>query len=405
MSTSRFLSQTLSALLFLAHIASVESVLQSLLLDVTLSDNEDQAVTTTMRAAQAFYGTLPDMDRAKNPTLVLTTSSEDNNFYLCDDTSSSESLPKNSIIMVPRGLCTFEKKSLHAQRLGAKAVLVYGALEGRYSLNTTAHVNDTNYEYTTDDIVFPADKEDYDCDFGKALLPADRFSFDPLPYNKDQNNPLLKGDDSLCMQKSKDGLENCPSKACLLTGKKEQGKLEACCAWDLPIWLYFDPAVEENVNIPSAYITMEQASELKGYLKQNSKVEVVLYSRWRPSFNVSSILIWALGVAVAALAAYLTAGDYRELTRKTIRSQQRRGQEANGSQASQPPRRQEATRPPDDVLELTAAHALVFIVMASTTLLVLFYFKIYGIVKIFYALVSYWCEIGVLDEVKFSPAL
>jgi signal peptide peptidase-like protein 2B len=55
--------------------------------------------------------------------------------------------------------------------------------------------------------------------------------------------------------------------------------------------------------------------------------------------------------------------------------------------------------PSEEVLELTAAHAAGFVIMASTSLLVLFYFKIYGIVKVFYAM---GCSIA-MAQVIFVP--
>ena len=63
---------------------------------------------------------------------------------------------------------------------------------------------------------------------------------DPLPYNAKQDDPLLRGPESLCYKNAPDHLESCPSQACLLAGaKSDDGKnmMEACCAWDLHIWL------------------------------------------------------------------------------------------------------------------------------------------------------------------------
>jgi signal peptide peptidase-like 2B len=222
-------------------------------------------------------------------------------------------------------------------------------------------------------------------------------------------------------------LQNCPSQACLLTGNKvggnpqeaeeeeeEQGKgveekMEACCAWDFHIWLYNDvtafnaTTTQKTVTIPAVYVTMQQGQQLlkdlATYSRTDSFFTVTIYGRWRPSWNPSSMLIWALGVTIAALAAYQSAQDYHSHIAKTLRRQAARmasssGNEANRRRRNSSSAQQQPQQPPrsassshgEQSLELTAAHAVGFIIMASTSLLVLFYFKIYGIVKVMYAL-------------------
>jgi hypothetical protein len=394
----------------LSHLWSVDAVLQTLALDVTLSNGppSDQA-SFTMMASQALFPKPPDMNPHRNPSLVLATAPEDDALLCNSDTASSPlAFSSNSdsiIMMVPRGSCTFERKVYNAQhRYGAKAVLIYGNLASRYSLNTTGHQNDTNHEYNYTDIVWPANLLDYDCSKGQVMIPTSTVSFDPLPYNAAQNDPLLSGDDdssntNYCLFADSDtdgGIlsSSCPSKACLLTGNSTpDGHMQACCAWDLSIWLYNDPDIQLDVpiEIPSAYITMSQAADLLRLLQQHETVQVVMYARWRPWLNLSSLLIWALGVAVAAIASYLTASDYRNMTAALLRRAERRAQNA----ARRPTTEQRQQQPsiprplPDETLELTAAHALGFLVMASASLLVLFYFKIYNVVKVFYALVCF----------------
>ena len=69
-------------------------------------------------------------------------------------------------------------KALSAQRLGNSAIIIYGSLSSRYSLNYTnssTSANDaktrTNY-YTNKDVIWPLNKYDYDCTYGRALLPT-----------------------------------------------------------------------------------------------------------------------------------------------------------------------------------------------------------------------------------------
>jgi beta-lactamase regulating signal transducer with metallopeptidase domain len=72
-----------------------------------------------------------------------------------------------------------------------------------------------------------------------------------------------------------------------------------------------------TVDIPSAYLTMEQGQRLLHDLQHtsqssNTDVFIVLYERDRPTTNLSLLMIWALGVFVATLAAYLSADEYRD---------------------------------------------------------------------------------------------
>lgn len=108
----------------------------------------------------------------------------------------------NRAMLVPRGSCTFERKALSAQRLGATAVILYGALDSRYALNKTIlGPNATDAErkaaedrtYTIDDVLWPGDKYDYDCSYGRAHVPTSLLSFDPLPYNGRYNDARLTG--------------------------------------------------------------------------------------------------------------------------------------------------------------------------------------------------------------------
>jgi hypothetical protein len=105
------------------------------------------------------------------------------------------------------------------------------------------------------------------------------------------------------------------------------------------------------------------------------------------------MLIWALGVFVAAVAAYSSASDIRSMTRslkRRIESRGDRGSEIPKGDAGSGDEQEESaslmaapqspvraySQPAEETLELGAEHALGFIVMASSGLLVLFFFKV-----------------------------
>jgi hypothetical protein len=379
-----------SALLLLL-LPQSDAVLPTAQLDIRPSKGQPYSLYTS----QASFGPLPPMSASNNPSRIVTLPPE-SNALLCDNITSviSGSSSAKTIMLVPRGECTFEVKAQNAQLLGAGAILIYGTLASRYSVNKTNHEDEKYPSYELSDIMYPQASYDYDCQKGRAEVPAPDIRFKPLPYNADHNDPILTGDtdDNLCKLYSPTQLRNCPSKMCLITGNygknDDESKLEVCCAWDLHVWLYKDTTVNTIITIPASYLTMEQGLQLLNDV-QAGNVQAVLYSRYRPDYNFSSLLIWALGVFVAALAAYLSAGDYhRKIERVLHRAQVRASSSSNEPRRSRPTSSLEQTTPlpmQEDTLELTPMHALGFIIMASAGLFILFFFKIYSFVKVMYA--------------------
>lgn len=404
------------SLLLLAALlpSSVTGIMQTGSVDVSLRDGS----TYTLLSSQASFGEVTAEGASSNKAHRLVMPPNDNQL-LCQNITASQQKQaslEGSTILVPRGVCSFEFKAWIAQQLGASAIIVYGALASRYALNETKYINQTNPDYTVDDIVYPKDLYDYDCSKGIASIPASSIQMEPLPYNAAVNDPVLSGNSpaNLCQANSEDHLDQCASKACLLTGKTEGDTMQACCAWDLHIWLYNDPKVGQvaDVSIPATYVTLEQAQRLMDDYEADSQIYVTIYSRTRPNYNYSSIIIWMLGVFVAALAAHFSADDYHRIIRKVQRKQERRAKRdanANGEQSTantsgeeQAVATNESSSPPvhmEESLELNLWHALGFVVMASSGLMVLFVFKIYKIIKVFYAI---GCS-KALSQIIFFP--
>ena len=384
--------------------SGVTGMMQTRAVDVSLRDGSSY----TLLASHAFFGEYPAEGASNNKAHRLAMPPSDN-LLLCQNVTATQqksSRLEDSTILVPRGTCSFEYKAWVAQQLGASGIIVYGALASRYSLNETKYINQTNPHYTVEDIVYPKDLYDYDCSKGSADIPASSIQLEPLPYNSEVNDPVLSGNgpSNLCQANAADGLQQCPSKACLLTGKTEGSTMQACCAWDLHIWLYNDPVVGKvaQVSIPASYVTLGQAQRLMQDFQKDPQIYVTVYSRTRPNYNFSSILIWMLGVFVAALAAFLSADDYHRMIRKVLRRQERRAKRNAADEASlsngngnseasgdELPVAHHNSAPPmqmEESLELNVWHALGFVVMASSGLMILFVFKIYKIIKVFYAI-------------------
>ena len=358
----------LALLVLLPHVS--DAVLATRLLQFQPPENGKKPPQELL-LSQALFGGIPSMNPKEEPWCSIQNPPATNPL-LCDAPSddSLSTLPANSILLVPRGSCPFERKALHAQRMGASGVLIYETLASHYSLNRTA-----TSEPSVQDIIFPMDKHDYDCSYGERTIPSNQILLDnPLPYNPTQNDPVLADPD--------EAPASCASQAFLLTGpSNDQQSYRACCAWDISMELSPDLTLNasltnETVTIPAAFLTRHQHTQLVGTTSRGVK----LVDRWHPAWNPSAILIWLLGVSVAAWASYSSASEYHRQRRRLLRP--RRERPASSRPVVAPP-----PRPPleDEVMELTAAHVGGFIVSASTSLLVLFYFKIYGIVKVFYA--------------------
>jgi len=387
-------------MLLLCRISCVVGILQTARLDISFAGSGG-AQSHTMLVSQASFGSSLKMGVEKNEGHRLQLPPDENSL-LCQNVTSPiiPSEGDNYIMMVPRGECTFETKAWNAQQLGAVGVIVRGALASRYSLNET-----------TGEAVFPSDKEDYDCDKGRAEIPV---SAVVIPYDSKSDDPVLSGDSSsnLCMKESPSFASSCGSKACFLTGNLTENKENyvACCAWDLHIWLYNDPSVSVNVDIPAVYVTMEQGQELLK-LHETSSPVVTMSGRVRAPYNFSAILIWMLGVLVAAIAAHASAADYRRATQEINSKQEQQQQEMhsdeekdehNGERLALTKASLISPGPSysqEESVELNASHAFIFVIMASSGLLILFFFKIYSLVKVMY---TFGCS-NAVRQVIFLP--
>lgn len=518
-SASSFL-QLLTLLTLLPH--STHAILPTAAIDIFLPDTAAANAITLFASQASFGGPVAEYSQRFNHFTEAGSSGKsringvgvvpayppEGDGYLCNEADGSADYSKGNknnnldmtayyktALLVPRGECSFEHKALSAQRLGASAIIVYGTLGSRYSLNYTNSTDGaddakTRDDYTKEDVVWPHDKLDFDCDFGKAYLPESQLEsldFGKMPggYNAQNDGMLMgKSENNLCVKHDAAAagedsfVSSCKSQRCLVTGNKtteESGtvKYEACCAWDFHVWLYGDSSISkqaEDVTIPAVFITMQESSELldmvRGVQAGGDPIVLSIYERSRPKYNASAVLIWAFGVFVAWIASYHSSVDIRRVNKAIVvqrelnasggEGQRRRngqqprtarprsrsnspssnGDTAHGGGSSalemssnasvaSPEHVSERTiyQAPDsssnvaaaaaiatqhvspmrdeESLELTAAHALGFIIMASTSLLVLFYFKIYPIVKVMYA---FGCS-GAFAQIIVHPGM
>mmetsp|Transcript_24426 Transcript_24426/g.37691 ORF Transcript_24426/g.37691 Transcript_24426/m.37691 type:complete len:748 (-) Transcript_24426:534-2777(-) len=402
-------------------VAPTRAVLPTAAIDV----NSASGKKTTLFASQASFGSYPQESASNNHEMIPILPPEDDPL-LCNESKGSADYsnagpipnnyysfndPSKYVMLVPRGSCTFERKALSAQRLGASAIVIYGSLGALYSVNETlAETSEDPMDY----VIWPVNRHDYDCDIARSIVPRSSIV---IPYDSQADDPLLSGtsfDGNLCAINNPSFTDQCESQRCLLTGAVSNDggieMMEGCCAWDLHLWLYSDTELvkseAESVTIQAFFVTMKQGSMLIDEISNESGVKLTLYERPLPKYNFSSVIIWLMGTFVASVAAYLSGSEYREVSKKYAALMGRmRGNNAREEDRSQPRRvvdeqgNQEQTA--SDRLEITMTMAFFFVVMSSGTLLILFYFKIYGIVKALYA---FGCA-GALAQVLVFPAI
>ena len=84
--------------------------------------------------------------------------------------------------------------------------------------------------------------------------------------------------------------------------------MQVCCAWDLYITMGEDQTVAGEVSIPSVYVTMRDSAALLSAVASSSSstpgLTVQISDRPRPWVNVSSFLIWAMGVTIVSPPLY-----------------------------------------------------------------------------------------------------
>ena len=133
------------------------------------TSNEDDEEPMEILAKRAQFGSRDDL---LSGTLIL---SPDYDLFLCEryyrhidvevdeygnyKNHSTSTLPpyprpeEDTVMLVPRGECSFERKAYAASAFyGAKAILIYDRLAARY-----------RYDETSERVIYPINKFDYDC--------------------------------------------------------------------------------------------------------------------------------------------------------------------------------------------------------------------------------------------------
>ncbi|GFH53164.1 signal peptide peptidase-like 2B [Chaetoceros tenuissimus] len=362
----------------LVLLQTVHAITPTAVIDLYSNQEKIHSIYTS---TAAFGVTLP-FGKPNVPSAPIVLAPE-NNPYLCQPVQENLSSTDPKIILVKRGQCSFKQKAQNAQQLRAIHVIVYDTLA-------------TKYDSVENEIVYPTATIDYECNNGNAFIPALELYMDATAYD-DQNNELLSGsDDNLCAlyhDAENDDLfeKTCSSQRCVLTGNTDstQNLVQACCAWDIYMVLGDDASITEDIDISSSFLTMEKGKELLDLLESQENITATVYLRYYPKVNASSVLICILGTFVTWLAAWINAKSYRDLSKKLENPSSNVQNETR--QVTRPIAETQAQHSPqnenqDETLVLKPIHAVVFVIVSSATLLILFFTKLYAVVTVFYVI-------------------
>eukprot|EP00903_Cladosiphon_okamuranus_P014280 g13263.t1 len=280
----------------------------------------------TAYAAPAWFGLqLPEEEEANYLPLMVPQGSADGCGVVTVDNPPADG--GGFVLLVERGNCFFDEKALAAQEAGAEGLVVMNSVEGIYQDKTAA-----------------TDKYDYECSNGEGWV-------------KDIQEPLWDSHntDEACWSNDK-----CDSGVCVVTNQTDtELGTKVCCAWDLYITMYSSTAeTAKKISIPSVYVTMKDGQALKAA----GEVDVELFNRPRSYINLSSFVLWGLGVATVVWASMKSGDDLR-----------RRTKPGGGAAVNYGATPYDEETPS---LELGVRHTLAFVVFASAMLLMLFFFNL-----------------------------
>ncbi|CAI5739636.1 unnamed protein product [Peronospora destructor] len=367
-------------LLLLLSLPCAECVLPSGILSLKLlsqSQHESRPLTKQFCSPSAAAGwgvALPA--RVDSHWKTLTQLPEENRdgcapYKLYNDATT---LTDGHMVVVDRGNCSFVAKALQAQAAGAKGLIIRGTKKAVYE--AVASCNSTNSSTSTlnnietgkataatslaviDKPVF-----EYDCSRGQAFV-------DELA------TPVWQTDAEQCR-----GNSRCLSRSCILTGYKSDKKHQVCCLWDTFVLMgTTNGTVAKTLTIPVVYVTIANGQELQNAMdKYSTSLVARTYRRELPVIDLSSMLLWALGVATALGAAYYSVGPQRRQDDNIAASDHR------NLHNEQNAREEGDWAMHNEVWELDARHAVGFIALAGVFLTVLYYVKIGNAIPVLFA--------------------
>lgn len=299
---------------------------------------------------------------------------------LGDDGCSAFTLPPPTLTLAPRhaplpgtlvvadrGGCAFLEKARNAQAAGAKGLIVRGTRRAAFEAIAAAR-NGSGSRNDTANALVTRPPFDYDCSRGESFVAT-------------VADPLWATDDTVCSSHSR-----CASHMCVLTGEVDvqKGGHQLCCLWDTYVLMGANRTEATTVAIPVVYVTIADGLQLERSLQRYPELLVRTYAREVPFLDVSSLLLWLLGVATAVGGAYYAAGADRQSWRIRTHPNASERKQLELERQQQRQRQRPDTR--DDVWEIDTKHAVGFILSAGVFLTLFYYVKIGGVLPVLFAL-------------------
>ncbi|GLE01957.1 hypothetical protein PINS_up010795 [Pythium insidiosum] len=281
-----------------------------------------------------------------------------------------------TLVVADRGNCSFLQKAWLAERAGARGLVIRGTKQAVYdSIQEQAAANHTDRP-----------PFEYDCGRGEAFVHT-------------LATPVWSTDDPQCGRHPQ-----CASQSCVLTGVHDpaRGGHQLCCMWDTVVLMGANRSLAANVSLPVVYVSVASGQQLERSLQRFPDLLIRTYEREEPLVDVSSLLLWALGVATALGAAYYSAADDRERFRCRTDPEYQRSRQQQQSQAADADVEEGGARGDRaDALELTASHAVGFIAMAALFLTVMYYVKSARVIPVLFAVSA----TGTFTQLVTAPLL
>ena len=248
-----------------------------------------------------------------------------------------------SIRVVDRGNCTFLKKATVAKKKKAMGLLIRNTLQAVYEQDIVKKNTSNGHSPYA-----------YDCENGQAYVST----LEEQPWKTTAVE---------CTSNT-----SCASSQCLPTGifDMEKGGHQLCCIWDTFTILGANKTQAKALGVNAIYVgmvTIKIGNDLE--MKLASQDAVSLSLRYRPTVDPSSFFLWLLAVCTVMLGSMMNV-------RKP----------SNGAPSGS---NQDGFDPSTETIpELTASHALGFILSACTTLLILYFFQPHILLALIFAFLS-----------------
>jgi len=306
----------------------------------------------------------------------------------CSHHYHASDMLSNYYWLVERGTCSFEQKAINAYSSGASGIIVHNSIKGIYR----------NQSY--------ASREDYECDYGRGYVKPNHIIH---PIWSTAMNKIMPVS---CTQNKK-----CHSQQCVFTNRTTEEGAEVCCVFDMFLSMGGDAHLtldkkndQDNLllPIPIVFIRMKDLYTLLHPSITGLFDVVIMYKRYEPYIDPSSLLIWMIAVIVITYSSLKAANDDEDMfnteaiTGFLMPSPSSRGVPVHSSQA---PRGGEPSRvassssssgasnnvrndPSDSTIEITTKHALMWAVCSACMLLLLFYINLYRVISVVYVIAS-----------------